>query len=298
MRIRSIRIQTCLPILVRLTGAAVALAATPAFALKPAPEKPASGDPVEVQLIAEHTELVPGQSQQLGLLLRHQPHWHTYWLNPGDSGLPTTLEWVLPSGYSADEIDWPTPRRFAVGNLYNFGYDGETLLPVSITLPADAAVGSTAHVSLVTQWLVCREECIPGKVSLAIDLPVVRAEAKPDPRWTGQFSEARLEQPQATAWKGAVRDGGERFTVTLTGPGLPPASAQLDALPVQRKLFDNKPPTIRRDGDALVIEAGKSEYFTTAPSELDLLVTTASANGARGWRVRIPFAADATVPAR
>ncbi|HEY0230732.1 MAG TPA: protein-disulfide reductase DsbD domain-containing protein [Dokdonella sp.] len=293
MRIRPMRMQKYLSLLVRVTAAAAVLVATPAFAMKPRPT-----DPIDVQLIAEHTELVPGQSQQLALLLRHQPHWHTYWINPGDSGLPTTVEWILPPGYTADEIDWPTPRRFAVGGLYNFGYDGETLLPVSITLPADAAVGSTAHIALVTKWLVCREECIPGKASLAIDLPVVRVAAKPDPRWTAQFSEARLEQPQATAWKRTVRDSGDHFTVTLTGPGLPPASAQLDALPAQRRLFDNKPPTIRRDGDALVIEAGKSEYFTSAPSELDLRVTTTSANGARGWRVRIPFAADATAPAR
>ncbi|MEP7043013.1 MAG: protein-disulfide reductase DsbD domain-containing protein [Dokdonella sp.] len=283
------RVQTYLSLFFRLSASAVVVASAPVLAAKSAP-----GDPIDVQLIAEHTELVPGQSQQFGLLLRHQPHWHTYWINPGDSGLPTTLEWILPPGYKADEVDWPTPRRFEVGGLYNFGYDGETLLPVAITLPADAAVGSTAHIALVTKWLVCREECIPGKASLAIDLPVVRVAAKPDPRWTAQFSEARLAQPQATAWKGTVRDAGNHLVVTLTGPGLPPVSAPLDALAVQRKLFDNKPTTIRRDAGALIIEAGKSEYFTSAPSELDLLVTTASANGARGWHARIPFAADAT----
>jgi len=287
------RIQNYRSLLGYSTAAAFAFAAMPALAVKPAPS-----DPIDVQLIAEHTELVPGQAQQFGLLLRHQPHWHTYWINPGDSGLPTTVEWILPPGYKADEIEWPTPQRFVVGGLYNFGYDGETLLPVSITPPPDAAVGWTVHIALVTKWLVCREECIPGKASLAIDLPVVRVAAKPDPRWTAQFSEARLEQPQATAWKGSVRDAGDRFAITLTGPGLPPAAAQLDALAAQRKLFDNKPPTIRRDGDAIVIETGKSEYFTTAPSELDVLLTTSSANGARGWRARVPFAADATAPAR
>lgn len=250
--------------------------------------------PVQAELIAEHLGLVPGQPEQIGLLLRHQPHWHTYWINPGDSGLPTTLEWTLPPGYQADAIAWPMPQRFDIGGLYNFGYDGETLLPVSIAVPAAAAVGSNARIAMVAKWLACREECIPGKASLDIELPIVREAAKPDPRWIRQFSDARLAQPQATAWKAEVRDQGTRLTVTLRGPGLPPAAAQLDAFAAQKKLFDNKPPAIRREGDALIVESGKSEYFTTAPSELELWLTTAGMDGPRGWRVRAPFATTST----
>jgi hypothetical protein len=35
----------------------------------------------------------------LGLKLAHEPDWHTYWKNAGDSGLPTELQWQLPSGW-------------------------------------------------------------------------------------------------------------------------------------------------------------------------------------------------------
>lgn len=257
--------------------------------------EPAPAEPVQLELIAEHTALVPGQPEQFGLRLRHQPHWHTYWINPGDSGLPTTLEWTLPAGYRADEIAWPVPRRFEVGGLYNFGYDGETVLPVSIAVPTDAAAGSTARFAVVAKWLACREECIPGKTTLQLELPVVREAAKPDPRWIRQFSDARLAQPQATAWKAAARDDGQRFVITLSGPGLPPASVKLDAFAAQKKLLDNRPPTIRRDGDDVVVEAGKSEYFTTAPSELELWLSSDGAAGPRGWRVRVPLA-SATPP--
>ena len=53
-----------------------------------------------------------GQPVWLGLQLTHQPEWHTYWKNPGDSGLPTRLEWVLPAGLQASDIAWPwsSPR--------------------------------------------------------------------------------------------------------------------------------------------------------------------------------------------
>jgi DsbC/DsbD-like thiol-disulfide interchange protein len=48
-----------------------------------------------------------GKPLWLGLLIAHQPHWHTYWKNPGDSGLPTTLQWTLPAGTQAGDIRGP-----------------------------------------------------------------------------------------------------------------------------------------------------------------------------------------------
>ena len=247
---------------------------------------------VSVELISEHTSLLPGQSQQLGLLLRHEPHWHTYWINPGDSGLPTTLAWTLPPGLKTQDIAWPLPKRFDVGGLYNFGYDGEIVLPVTLSVPADARPGSSAHIAVEAKWLVCREECIPGKASLALDLPVASEPPKPDTRWTMQFARARLAGPQATAWKGTTRSDGERIAITLRGPSLPAVDG-LDAFVEQRKLVDNKPPQIRRDGDALIVDFGKSEYFGTPPETFDLVVTQPSAAGVRGWRIQVPFAAAA-----
>ena len=257
-------------------------------------------DHVTVELISEHTALVPGQSMQIGLLLRHEPHWHTYWINPGDSGLPTTLDFTLPQGFKTQDIAWPLPKRFDVGGLYNFGYEGETLLPVAIEVPADARPGTSVQIAVVAKWLVCREECIPGKASLALDLPIVAAPAKPDPRWTAQFARARLEQPQATAWKSEAHIAGDRITIALSGPGLPDTKG-LDAFVEERKLVDNKPPQIRRDGDALVVEAAKSEYFGPTPATFDLVVTAPSPAGIRGWRVRVPLldgSAGASAPAR
>lgn len=264
--------------------------AAPVAIAAPAPAAETAAEPVQVELIAEHSALTPGQSEQFGLLLRHQPHWHTYWINPGDSGLPTTAEWTLPPGFQADAIAWPVPRRFDVGGLYNFGYEGETVLPVSIAVPAEAQVGTTARFAVVVKWLACREECIPGRANLALELPIVREAPKPDTRWIRQFSDARLAQPQATAWKASAREDGGRFAVTLSGPGLPPPSAKLDAFVAQKRLFDNRPPAIHRDGDALVVDGGKSDYFTDA-SELELWLTTDGASGPRGWRVRVPLAA-------
>lgn len=266
----------------------VAHAATP-------PATSTDEEHVRVELISEHLALMPGQSQQLGLLLRHEPHWHTYWINPGDSGLPTTLTWTLPAGFRTADVAWPLPKRFDVGGLYNFGYDDETVLPIALSVPADAKPGSTAHLSVDAKWLVCREECIPGRKTLTLDLPVASANdaPKPDPRWTMQFARARLAEPQASAWKSAKRVDGDRIVVTLRGPGLPDKADGLDAFVEERKLVDNKPPAINEEGDALVVAFAKSEYFATAPETFDLVLTQPSGTGVRGWRVRVPFAAAA-----
>ena len=80
--------------------------------------------------------MTPGQPLWLGLVIEHQPHWHTYWKNPGDSGLPTALQWQLSGGVVAGDIDWPAPRKLPIGPLMNFGYEGKVLLPVALTVPA------------------------------------------------------------------------------------------------------------------------------------------------------------------
>ena len=52
---------------------------------------------VRAELLAHAPQgVAPGQPLWLGLQITHQPEWHTYWKNPGDSGLPTQFEWKLP----------------------------------------------------------------------------------------------------------------------------------------------------------------------------------------------------------
>lgn len=247
--------------------------------------------PLQAELVAEHAALVPGGTSSLGVRLRHAPHWHSYWINPGDSGLPTTLAWSPPPGYAAGEVEWPVPKRFGVGGLYNIGYEGDVLLPVALSVPADAAVGSNVHLVVAVKWLACREECIPGKASLSLDLPVAAEPPRIDARWSAAFAQARLAQPQASGWSGSAHDDGARIVVRVEGTGLPPASAALDAFVAQRKVVGNAPPSIRREGDALLVETARSEYFTQAPAQLDLVVTTTDGRTPRGWHVRVPYAA-------
>ena len=59
---------------------------------------PNDGPHVTASLISETRNIVAGQPLHLALRQQIQPGWHTYWSNPGKSGLPTTIDWSLPRG--------------------------------------------------------------------------------------------------------------------------------------------------------------------------------------------------------
>ncbi|MDO9599762.1 MAG: protein-disulfide reductase DsbD family protein [Azoarcus sp.] len=127
---------------------------------------------VRAELLAHAPDGVAvGKPLWVGLQLQHQPHWHTYWKNPGDSGLPTTFEWSLPPGVVAGDIDWPAARALPFGPLVNYGYEGTVLLPVALTLPADFDA-STVDLRLRADWLVCKESCIPESGEFTLSLPL------------------------------------------------------------------------------------------------------------------------------
>ncbi len=114
----------------------------------------------------------PGLPLWLGLQITHQPEWHTYWKNPGDSGLATDLRWTLPPGTRAGDIDWPVPHKLPLGTLANFGYEGTLLLPVPIRIQSLPPGATQLAVRLSASWLVCRKECIPEEGEFALQLPL------------------------------------------------------------------------------------------------------------------------------
>lgn len=126
---------------------------------------------VAAQLLVHAPQgVTPGEPVWAGLQLQHAPKWHTYWLNSGDSGLPTKLTWQLPPGITAGDIAWPTPKKFPLGTLANYGYDGTVLLAVPLTVSPQWQ-GKHLPIEVTASWLACRAECIPEEATLQITLP-------------------------------------------------------------------------------------------------------------------------------
>ncbi len=100
---------------------------------------------VHADLLADTTAVAPGKPFTVGLRLKMQPHWHTYWQYSGDAGLPTKITWQLPEGFKAGPIQWPVPEKIvSPGDIINYGYDDEVVLLTEIT-PARAAAARRGH---------------------------------------------------------------------------------------------------------------------------------------------------------
>lgn len=183
---------------------------------------------VRAELLAYAPDGVgPGKTVWLGLQLAHQPQWHTYWKNSGDSGLPTTLQWTLPAGLAAGEIAWPLPHKIPIGNLTNYGYEDTVLLPVPLTLSADfkpPALASEIEIRLQANWLVCRRECIPEEGSFALKLPLRGSTALHAAAFTAAMAAA--PRPLMGPTGGILPEPGARLdgqSLVLTVASLPAA---------------------------------------------------------------------------
>src|SRR5262245_26517312 len=153
------------------TALLAALAASLAIPLVGEAASTLKTEHVEAALIAEKTSVQPGKGIPVGLKLRMADHWHTYWKNPGDSGLPTRIQWVLPEGWKAGEIQWPYPKPLPVGPLMNYGYEDEVLLVSEITAPAGTNP-MRYPIKAKAEGLVCKDVCIPEKGELDIVVAV------------------------------------------------------------------------------------------------------------------------------
>jgi thiol:disulfide interchange protein DsbD len=146
--------------------------------------------PVEAGLFLQQESIRPGSPFLALVRLAMDEGWHVYAPEPGDSGLPTTVSWDLPAGFTAGPLRWPTPRRFEESGLVTRGYEGELLLVAEITPPADLPPGSTVTVRARVAWLACRQECLPGEAFLAATVPVLDADPIADPRTANLFDAA------------------------------------------------------------------------------------------------------------
>ena len=173
---------------------------------------------VKSSLVAAETSIQAGRPFTVALRLDHQPHWHTYWLNPG-TGLVTTLDWKLPEGFTAGEIQWPAPIRIKdrSGTVVGNGYEGETFLLVTLTPPAALPAGKSVELKASATWLMCADICIPGGADVALTLPVSTETPKPDATWAEKIAATQAEIPRPpTDWTVVATRDAKNVTLVIT----------------------------------------------------------------------------------
>jgi thiol:disulfide interchange protein DsbD len=222
----------------------------------------------------------PGKTVWVGLQLTHQPEWHTYWKNSGDSGLPTTLQWTLPAGVTAGEIAWPLPKKIPIGNLANYGYEGTVLLPVPLTIGKDfkpSLLNSDIEIKLKASWLVCRLECIPEEGEFALRLPVRGSTALSG----ADFETSFKAQPQALSGDSRVAVEGKTLKVSVAG--LPSAlqGKTLEFFPETPEVIETAAQwTQNWQGDVWTAKVPLSDHRSQSPALMPV-VLAAEINGQR-----------------
>ena len=169
------------------------------LALPAAAQSVVTTDNVRAELLSEVSQVKAGEPFWVALRETMRPHWHTYWKNPGDAGQPTDITWKLPAGVTADPIVWPAPTKIDVSGVVNYGFEGDVLLLVKVTPPADFA-GSTLALAADARWLVCSDVCIPEEGKFSLSLPVGPTATPADPATRALFDAARRQVPTESPW--------------------------------------------------------------------------------------------------
>ena len=232
---------------------------------------------VRGELLAHAPEgATPGSQVWLGLQLTHTPEWHTYWKNSGDSGLPTELQWTLPAGVTAGAIAWPTPRKFPLGTLANYGYNGTVLLPVPLTIDP-SFTGTHLDVQLSAAWLACRKECIPEEGQYTLRIPVQGSTALNG----AAFDAALAAAPRPQAADGSALQPEPGF-LKVALAGLPAAwrGQALEFFPETTGLIEpGSAWTQAWDGERWTARVPLSPQRSDSPTQLALVVAQANPPG-------------------
>ncbi len=226
---------------------------------------------VAASLVAAETSVQPGRAFTVALRLVHEPHWHTYWLNAG-TGYPTKLTWQLPDGWTASDIQWPAPIAIkdTSGIVTGNGYDGEILLPVTLTAPASLKPGETIALRAKAEWLMCKDTCVPGEAEVFLTLPVTDQTPATDKTLSAAFARLPLPQPP-TGWKIAAAQGTKTITLTLSGGNTPLPNARFfstDAL-----IQYDEPQSLSNTTEGIRLVLPVSPSFEGKPTHLTGVLT-------------------------
>lgn len=210
---------------------------------------------IRAELVAENA-IAPGQSGTIAIIMTPDPGWHGYWVNGGDAGFGMQLTWDNPPGVTIGPIEYPVPSTLVISGLMNHVYEHPYALLARVTLPANAAPGSTVPLSARAQWLACTDKvCVPESAELALNLPVgAGANGAGDARFAAW--RAALPQPLGADAQFALVGDKIRFalplprTLAIRAPRLFIESPNIVAAGAAQNFW--------RDGDRLIVEMGRA----------------------------------------
>ncbi|MDE2410846.1 MAG: thioredoxin family protein [Sphingomonadales bacterium] len=222
---------------------------------------------IAAELVAE-SAAEPGGSVTLAALMRPEPGWHGYWLNPGDAGLGMTVDWTLPPGATVGALQYPVPDTLLISGLMNHVYEHDYAVLARLTVPANARPGSTISVRGKAQWLACTDKiCVPEAGELAATVAVGPPGTR-DPRFDAWRS--TLPAPLGSPARFALAGNTLRLAVPL------PRSATLDEphlfVSTDRTVDYAAPQAFSRRGDILIVELPRARFAPVDPTGIEAVL--------------------------
>ncbi len=258
-----------------------------------------STEHVDASLVSRSTHVMPGRILDLALRLLPDEGWHTYWKNPGDTGLPTRIQWELPAGFKAGEVQWPVPEWIDYEGLTNFGFHGETWLLVPVAVPFNLPMDATSEVRIgaKARWLVCREVCVPEQASFELVLPVAAYTDEEDiyaGEWAADFDRAWQRTPVLREDISGRYTIGEQLQVRIPGDYLPVIGQKPRAFIGDKGIASNlERPALAFEEDTLLVTAGADPYLDGAPEFTSVVIAWGEGDALQAIEVPVKF--DATL---
>ena len=235
-----------------------------------------------------------GQPMWVGLQITHQPEWHTYWRNPGDSGLPTQFELNLPAGITAGDVQWPLPQKLKAGNLTNYGFEKTVLLAVPLTVSKQykANATQTVDIQLHANWLVCRLECIPQEGDFTLRIPANSSFAPQ----AAAFEAVLAQQPQSLPnVKATSNFEAQRLVLQISDLPTTLQGKTLSVFPEAAELVESAAEQHVKaaqswQGDVWTVKLPLSSMRVTEPKHFGVLLTVGDGTERQGFLISAPIA--------
>ena len=145
--------------------------------------KVAKTDHAEISIIGNNNIISEPGTVDLGYKFVFTPGWHTYWVNPGDSGGPPTFTSTISNGWKINPNLWPGPQTIEYPPLMTYGYENEVVFPFKL----DITDLDDKETDINIKFLVCDDICVPEEANLKLILKnrILNVEERPDElkRW-------------------------------------------------------------------------------------------------------------------
>ena len=192
-----------------------------------------------------------GQVMLGGIAIQLSPGWHTYWRNPGDSGVPPRFDFSKSDNVDSVTVLWPAPRQFDDGaGGQSLGYKKALILPLRV-VAKDAGKPLTLRATI--GYAVCEKLCIPveAKAELAFTSVASTEDSALFAALDTVPKPANVGDPNPLTIRDVKRDGKASVLVDVVSPDGQPVSLFVEgptpdwALPVP-DLRENAPTGIKR----------------------------------------------------